>query len=110
MSGAPLRLTPPPDHTRTLLPLTLGLGLSLVVFALTRSTLPSVGDSSHSLPHGGWYRDGTKTVFYSGPKKTAINWSPSILVLFLTLAIYVSYLFESRSRAGPCSHCGSNHT
>lgn len=109
MSGAPLRLTPPPDPTKAILPLTLGLGLALVVFTLTRSTLPNVGDTAHSLPHGGWYKDGTKTVFYAGPRKPFTNWSPFLLVLGLTLAVYVSYLFESRSRVGPCNHCGSKH-
>nr|AKK31153.1 triple gene block protein 2 [Cactus virus X] len=110
MSGAPLRLTPPPDPAKVVLPLTIGLGLALIVFTLTRSTLPSVGDSSHSLPHGGWYKDGTKTVFYSGPRRISTNWSPVFLVFSLTLAIYVSYLLESRSRSRPCNHCGLKHT
>ena len=47
------------------------IGLSVVASILTysRSTLPQVGDHSHLLPHGGSYKDGTKTIVYGGPKK-----------------------------------------
>nr|AFI57887.1 TGB2 [Zygocactus virus X] len=110
MSGAPLRLTPPPDYTKTLLPLTVGLGLTLVIFSLTRSTLPAVGDSSHSLPHGGWYRDGTKLVHYHKPQSPGTSWTPILLVLGLSAAIYVSHLFSTRSCARHCPHCGAKHT
>lgn len=62
-------LTAPPDYTRVFLCVGLGLTLALVVAVYSRSTLPFVGDNSHALPHGGIYRDGTKSVCYGAPKK-----------------------------------------
>lgn len=109
MSGAPIHLTPPPDQTKVIFPLTVGLGLTLVVYSLTRSTLPHVGDSVHSLPHGGTYRDGTKSVNYYQPSHPVSNHLPLIFVLGLIVAIYVSTLFSNRSRGRHCSHCGAKH-
>lgn len=110
MSGAPLRLTPPPDLTKPIIPLTVGIGISLVIYALTRSTLPSVGDNFHSLPHGGWYKDGTKTVYYQKPGGSTTSWTPILLVVALSVAIYVSHLFSSRTTSRSCPHCGAKHS
>lgn len=62
-------LTPPPNYTKAVLAVAIGVSLALLVGLYTRSTLPHVGDLSHSLPHGGFYADGTKTVSYGGPRK-----------------------------------------
>lgn len=109
MSGAPIRLTPPPDQTKVIVPISIGVGIALVIYTLTRSTLPHVGDLSHSLPHGGSYRDGTKAVHYSGPSTLPSNHLPLLLIAFTVVAIYVSTLCSPRSRAGHCTHCGTEH-
>ncbi|ACN66298.1 12 KDa protein, partial [Verbena latent virus] len=62
-------LIAPPDNTRTFLCLAVGISLSLFIGLYTRNTLPHVGDLHHSLPHGGFYRDGTKTISYLKPNK-----------------------------------------
>nr|QJX15396.1 triple gene block protein 2 [Carnation latent virus] len=57
-------LLPPPDHTKAVLAISIGVVVAVVIFALRSNNLPAVGDNVHSLPHGGFYKDGTKTVFY----------------------------------------------
>nr|QPK40614.1 TGB2 [Pitaya virus X]BDG58724.1 triple gene block protein 2 [Pitaya virus X] len=109
MSGAPLRLSPPPDYTKVVFPLTLGVGIALIAFTLTRPTLPTVGDSQHSLPHGGWYRDGTKTVAYNSPHYYSSSFIPFLAVLGLTLLIYVSSLCSGRGATRSCPHCCGQH-
>jgi len=63
-------LTPPPDFTKPLLAIAIGLGLALLAHFFTRSTLPHVGDNIHHLPHGGLYRDGTKSITYHRPNSS----------------------------------------
>lgn len=109
MSAAPLRLSPPPDYTKTLLPLTVGIGIALVVFTLTRSTLPAVGDPLHSLPHGGRYRDGTKSILYQPPQSHTNGFLPLLAVLLVSLAIYVSSVLNNRGSNRHCTHCGAKH-
>nr|WDS52200.1 MAG: triple gene block protein 2 [Opuntia potexvirus A] len=109
MSGAPLRLTPPPDYSKIALPVSIGLGIAVVVYTLTRSTLPRVGDPSHELPHGGWYKDGTKTVLYNSPSQLTGSHIPFLLALLLPILIYVSSLPCTRSPTRVCNHCGSKH-
>nr|ANH10862.1 triple gene block gene protein 2 [Opuntia virus X]ATU47238.1 TGB protein 2 [Opuntia virus X] len=109
MSGHPLRLTPPPDYSKAVTSLTIGLTLVLAVYAVTRSTLPTVGDSSHSLPHGGFYKDGTKTVKYLGPSDNHSKHIPLLAVLVIIALIYASSFFPSGRRTGTCSSCGTAH-
>nr|APG77774.1 triple gene block protein 2 [Asian prunus virus 2] len=106
-------LTPPPDNTRVLLPIAIGLGVGVVIWCLTRSTLPQVGDNIHSLPHGGNYLDGTKRISYCGPKDSFPSsnlfkggaFSAICVVVLLVFAIHVSELFNRPNRRS-CG-CGS---
>nr|WNN25165.1 TGB2 [Hosta virus X] len=89
--SSPHRLTPPPNYTPVLLAVVIGVGLAVVTNQLTRSTLPHVGDNIHSLPHGGNYQDGTKSVIYRGPapfQRSHSTAPPFIAVLLLTFAIW----------------------
>ncbi|QCY49484.1 Triple gene block 2 protein [Shallot virus S] len=63
-------LSPPPNYTTSVLAGIIGVGTALVLFTLTRSTLPHTGDNIHHLPHGGCYQDGTKRIFYNSPSRT----------------------------------------
>ncbi|QCT25581.1 triple gene block 2 [Yam virus Y] len=63
-------LVAPPDHTRTYQLVAIGASLAALLFILTRSTLPHVGDNLHHLPHGGCYQDGTKRITYRGPNSS----------------------------------------
>lgn len=92
-TSAPLRLQRPPDHSRSLLVLAIGLAAAVVLFMLTRSTLSHVGDNIHALPHGGCYRDGTKTISYRGPgssfpASSLLGFAPLILALALFALTY----------------------
>nr|QQG34555.1 TGB2 [Tagetes carlavirus 1] len=105
-------LTPPPDHTRTFLVAAIGASVVLLVYVYSRSTLPGVGDNLHSLPHGGFYRDGTKTIHYGAPCKLnslestySFTNQPWAYILLLTLLIVIC---ESLNRRGTCS-CGRAH-
>ncbi|WVS18185.1 MAG: ORF9 protein [Hibiscus virus X] len=88
------------------------IGLTLVAFtwAVTRSTLPTVGDPYHNLPHGGHYQDGTKRVDYCGPRK-AIHSKPSehLWVLLLILALSAAIYATSRPAAAPLHPSGHLH-
>nr|CAA74275.1 unnamed protein product [Strawberry mild yellow edge virus] len=85
-------LTPPPDHSITYRILAVGLCSCCAIYAATRSTLPHTGDNLHSLPYGGKYSDGTKSICYSGPGPTPDipTHLPALLVLVLVIAIYAS--------------------
>ncbi|ABP37858.1 triple gene block 2 protein [Phlox virus S] len=105
-------LTAPPDHTKTAVVAAAGLTLVLFTLVYSRSTLPQVGDNIHSLPHGGYYKDGTKQVIYGSPNRLnslerAVNlkFQPWAYVLCLIALIYIVGLFERR---GVCS-CGRVH-
>nr|QVX32688.1 triple gene block protein 2 [Potato virus M]UZP17326.1 Triple gene block 2 Protein [Potato virus M] len=106
-------LTPPPDFTKVYLSAALGVSLALVVWLLTRSTLPVVGDRDHNLPHGGWYRDGTKSVFYNSPgrlnsieaRKAPLLGQPWAIVVLLVLLIWASHKLGRPS----CRACGGSH-
>ncbi|UXX34123.1 triple gene block protein 2 [Stevia carlavirus 1] len=107
-----MALTPPPDYTRSVLCCAIGLSLVLLVLVYTRNTLPPVGDNLHSLPHGGSYRDGTKTILYNSPSKLnslekgyGLANQPWAYVILITVAIVVSEVFYRRRI---CS-CGRAH-
>lgn len=88
----------PPDYSKSVYPIAVGVAVAVVLFTLTRSTLPQVGDNIHNLPHGGNYQDGTKRISYCGPKDSFPSSSiissgtPMIIgiIIFLIFAIYVS--------------------
>nr|QNN26224.1 TGB2 [Peony betaflexivirus 1] len=100
-------LAPPPDYSKLGLPLIIGAATALSLFFLTRSNLPHVGDNVHSLPHGGRYKDGTKSVDYCSPRKNLPSsnlfegkpWNILLLILALSYAIYI---ISSRDNRRPC--------
>lgn len=96
-------LVPPADHSKSFLALSIGVALAVFAWTVTRSTLPQVGDNIHSLPHGGYYRDGTKAIHYGGPgsvgDKAFIKASPELMwvvVMCLIAAIWCSTKFGQR--------------
>nr|QDG00803.1 triple gene block protein 2 [Apple stem pitting virus] len=102
----------PPDYSKSVFPIAVGVAVAVVLFTLTRSTLPQVGDNIHNLPHGGNYQDGTKRISYCGPKDSFPSSSlipsgtPMILgiVVFLIFAIHVTQeWFGSGRRRCTCS-------
>lgn len=100
-------LTPPPDYSKAILCAAGGVAAALILGVYTRSTLPFVGDQAHSLPHGGFYRDGTKAVFYgSAGRLNSIEGTrnlvsqPWALVLLLSALIFLSHRFSTRCVCG----------
>ncbi|ABW05094.1 triple gene block 2 protein [Phlox virus B] len=105
-------LTPPPDHTRSLLAVAIGFSIIGIVLVYSRSTLPFTGDNIHSLPHGGLYKDGTKQIQYGAPRKLnslegpqKLATQPWAYVLLLTLLILISVQVD---RFRVC-RCGVRH-
>jgi hypothetical protein len=103
-------LTPPPDYSKAALSICVGLGLAVVLFTATRSTLPHVGDNIHHLPHGGLYKDGTKSIAYGQPgggnltRDTFVR-TPAPLFLVIGLVLLITWLFirDLRVNRGYCS-------
>nr|WHB10687.1 triple gene block 2 [Tulip virus X] len=109
MSGAH-HLTPPTNLGKPVLAVSVGLSLALLAYTATRSTLPHVGDTTHSLPHGGRYVDGTKRIDYFRPHSP--NSNPTYPFILLTVLI-LSGLILLLSRRGPaparCPCCQRPH-
>nr|UOF93383.1 triple gene block 2 protein [Plantago yellow mosaic virus] len=109
MSGPQVHLTPPADHSKSILAVVIGISIALVVFSITRNTLPHVGDNIHSLPHGGAYKDGTKSIIYSSPNRSLPGSSGRSIALVLTITLpfllYVIHRVQfSRSSTVTCGH------
>lgn len=105
-------LTPPPDYTKVLIAIAVGFSCALVISLFTRSTLPQVGDQIHSLPHGGWYKDGTKQIFYGRPNKLNSVEKQGFLIgqpwaIVITLVALI--IFSSFRGPGRCMVCGQRH-
>ncbi|AFV31419.1 TGB-2 [Rubus canadensis virus 1] len=108
-------LTPPKDYTGAAISVVIGLCIAFAFHSLTRSNLPHAGDNIHHLPHGGFYKDGTKVVAYGGPQSrfpssnlfSSSFSSLSVLCVILLLSglIYASNKFGGGG-AGQCV-CGS---
>uniref|UniRef100_A0AAU6WJ40 Triple gene block 2 n=1 Tax=Pitahaya virus E TaxID=3144105 RepID=A0AAU6WJ40_9VIRU len=104
-------LSPPPDYSQCLLCLAIGLSVATAIGLISRNTLPHVGDLHHSLPHGGYYKDGTKTILYSGPRKlnslefgrTSLAQPWAICILLVALIAYLS------RRGEKCPACNRQH-
>nr|UCJ00313.1 triple gene block 2 [Cherry green ring mottle virus] len=102
-----MSLKPPTDFSKPLLFAVAGVSLALLCAAYKSHYLPSVGDNIHSLPHGGYYSDGTKSISYNGlncQQNHNQNFPfgnnkliPLTLVLFVSFLIYVSSKFSDRS-------------
>nr|UVK68875.1 triple gene block 2 [Grapevine rupestris stem pitting-associated virus] len=108
----------PANWAKTVTPLTIGLGIGLVLHFLRKSNLPYSGDNIHQFPHGGHYRDGTKSITYCGPKQSfpssgifgqSENFVPLMLVIGLIAFIHVLSVWNSGSgrncncHPNPCS-------
>lgn len=108
-------LLPPPDNSKAIFACAIGAGAALVIFVTTRSTLPHVGDNIHSLPHGGYYQDGTKRVAYCSPGRNypfsglfAPFSRSSVIVLIIALSFAI---FCTRPRReNTCIACGRAHS
>nr|ATG34125.1 12 kDa polyprotein [Potato aucuba mosaic virus] len=104
-------LTPPKDYTASVKVLAIAVLAFATIFAIRANHQPQVGDSSHSLPFGGHYKDGTKEVlYYSQNSKVALKGFNNKLVAFivcLSILIYASLprLFASNN---VCRICNSS--
>lgn len=105
-------LSPPPDNSKAIFAAAVGLSLVLLVLVYSRNTLPQVGDNIHSLPHGGVYRDGTKSVFYGAPGKlNSLEKAQKILSqpwAWVIALVAVIILLSSGGGRRNCA-CGRNH-
>nr|UZM07854.1 triple gene block 2 [Hydrangea chlorotic mottle virus] len=104
-------LTPPPNFTQTYLAAAVGISTAILVGLLTRSTLPHAGDLQHSLPHGGRYRDGTKSVDYCSPRKlnsVERGFQGQWLIWPLVIVLVGLVIFLSKNRSN-CYACGATH-
>ncbi|QYF50249.1 MAG: TGB2 protein [Xinjiang sediment betaflexivirus 1] len=101
-------LVPPADHSRAFFALAVGAALAIFAWTITRSTLPQVGDNVHSLPHGGYYRDGTKTIHYGGPgisrDRAFIRASPELMWLVVIALIVAIWLSNKVGQKRTCCH------
>nr|QYL30859.1 triple gene block protein 2 [Cassava common mosaic virus]UXW87890.1 triple gene block protein 2 [Cassava common mosaic virus] len=100
-------LTPPADYSKAVLAAVIGISSSIFIHTITRSTHPHVGDNIHALPHGGYYRDGTKTVYYGGP--TTVSASAGKFWAFLCIFTISGFLFfTNRHRTNFSCSCRPN--
>lgn len=101
----------PPDNSKAILAVAIGLSLSVIVFALTRNNLPGVGDNLHNLPHGGLYADGTKKISYFAPQgripssNLLRNSGNPFIVCVIVALILAIYLSEKGFKI--CARCGN---
>ncbi|UTI93306.1 triple gene block 2 [Chaenostoma potexvirus] len=103
-------LTPPADFSKPLLALACGISLAIITLSLTRSTLPFSGDPNHSLPFGGLYKDGTKTILFNKPgTSTKTNHTAWALgaIFCLTAIITARALADHTHRV--CRCCSKLH-
>jgi len=96
-----MRLQAPPDFTKPLVAVAIGVSIAVTIHFITRSNLPHVGDNLHHLPHGGRYSDGTKRIIYNSPGGPSAYHSfwPFLTVILITGALL---LRGSRPRH-PCA-------
>nr|UOF93410.1 triple gene block 2 protein [Viola mottle virus]BCT36591.1 triple gene block protein 2 [Tulip virus X] len=103
-------LTPPINLGKPVLALSVGLSLALLAFTATRSTLPHVGDTTHSLPHGGRYVDGTKRIDYFRPQPTHSNPTYPFVLLTILILSGLILLLSRRAHTTPrCPCCKQLH-
>lgn len=104
-------LAAPTNHFKGLEWVFVGVAVGISIFLLTRNNLPHVGDNIHSLPHGGSYRDGTKSINYCSPARKfpssnlfglPAGLTPLALVLGLSAAIYATSCRTSRAVVRCC--------
>ncbi|QEJ80619.1 triple gene block protein 2 [Cherry robigovirus 5] len=109
-----MSLTPPPDYTKAILCGCIGVCAALVVTTVKTDYSAQVGDNIHKLPHGGSYKDGTKSVVYAGKlfdssNHSSPNYSDNfwafIFVWLLIFLIYVSLKCSKRDRSFHYHNC-----
>lgn len=99
-----MALRAPPDFTKVAFAVAIGVGSAFLVKSFRENNLPHTGDNLHSLPFGGDYSDGTKSVSYHGPAYRSAHLSqlkgplPLLAVLFLIALIHASAVFGNRRR------------
>ncbi|QYF50261.1 MAG: TGB2 protein [Hainan betaflexivirus] len=104
-------LQPPANYQNSALAVSIGFGVAVAIYTLTRYTLPVAGDLQHNFPFGGCYRDGTKKAFYFGPnKQTTFDQVPSRIVAFITVLVLSGVIFLQRRRErDACAICSARH-
>nr|BAI60069.1 triple gene block protein 2 [Melon yellowing-associated virus] len=110
-----MSLTPPADYSKSLLAIAIGSGVALAIYTTTRSTLPHVGDSQYSLPHGGTYCDAAKKVIYGSPQRGTFDWlytsgSYSFMIPFILCLTSVIIALSFSDRKIVCPRCGGSHS
>nr|UEE94774.1 hypothetical protein [Pea streak virus] len=100
-------LIAPPDNSRSFLALAIGAGIAIVIFTLRSSQLPHVGDNIHSLPHGGFYKDGTKTIQYHSPARVSNNWfkGPNNIQALALVLLIIGLIHASSLRTNKGCNC-----
>nr|WCJ13311.1 putative triple gene block protein 2 [Lolium latent virus] len=98
------QLAPPDSLKQVYLTLAAGFAVGLGIFLLRTNTLPHTGDNIHHLPHGGCYRDGTKSIRYNPPGvATSSNiFLPAIAVLCILALLHVPFFQPNRVRRRCC--------
>ncbi|AIZ76627.1 triple gene block protein 2 [Elderberry carlavirus C] len=99
-------LTPPPDYTKAVLAIAIGVSVALLVGLYTRTTLPHVGDLQHSLPHGGLYKDGTKQIAYGAPLKlnSVSSAGPQRHYVWAAVLALCAIVYATSRRRAACNH------
>ncbi|UTQ50733.1 MAG: 11 kDa triple gene block protein 2 [Plant associated potexvirus 1] len=93
----------PDTQQQTYRTLILCVSVIAAAWALTRSTLPHVGDPSHALPFGGCYRDGTKSFQFAGPRGTPLDLKPIAALVCLSIVV-ILHALAGRSNNSVCSN------
>nr|QNT38356.1 TGB2 [Cherry virus Turkey] len=115
-----MSLTPPPNYTSAVLCGCAGVCAALIVVSLKSDYSAPVGDNIHRLPHGGSYKDGTKSVVYAGRffegkghlglEEDFNNFWVFTVVWLLIFLIYVSHKCTSRNRSFHYHNCAFHPT
>ncbi|BAE44213.1 triple gene block protein 2 [Potexvirus ecsalstroemeriae] len=107
-------LTPPPNYENVYKLVALGFICVGIILATKSNHNHHTGDQQHSLPFGGIYRDGTKTVSYfrpSDPITHSNKWLAFSSVITISLIIWLCSKFspgDRRPLPPVCSHCTSH--
>ncbi|QVE55511.1 triple gene block 2 [Pomes virus Greece] len=109
-----MSLTPPPDYTNAIICGCVGICSALIIVSLKGDYSATVGDNIHKLPHGGSYKDGTKSVVYAGrlfngrshlDPEGGSSFSAFLVVWALIFLIYASYKCAGRGRCFHYHNC-----
>nr|QWM97297.1 hypothetical protein [Cymbidium mosaic virus] len=107
-------LVPPPDHSKSLFVLAIGITVVSALFVLKSHTFPIAGDNIHRFPSGGQYKDGTKQINYCPPtharypKYPDHKWLAATAAIVIPLCLYISYHPGNNIRR-ICPCCNTYH-